>query len=849
MSAQIIPPPENHQPPPPKPEDAREPTEERTRNYVSLETYLVNLDRRVSQITGESNLERQRLITKMRRFYQGDFFFRFNRDGKVEHRKKQSDALYADPVLSAFVDTNVSLRMKSRPALNFIARAEGRVDKEEAADYAKQLYEDAADDLFPASVREREHKNLELAGDAFCLLYFDPKADGTEIKVPKFEKKTVKPQFNSYYCPDCGKLGKVSGQPVCEKCGQTDVVVEGAQEFEAQVEVGFDEVPAGDVRAMWPDPISVRVLGAQGQIKSALMVLWDSLIMRGVLESYYEGRKFEGGEYSATLQMQEETRSLTSDDTKERVGGEQFELLEVKRRWLSPLLYGGYTFPKETTLPDGQTVEAGTKLKDIYPDGVFYCLQNGKLIDLYGQTIGETWSHTPNQTSEGFHGLGSWDLIPMQEMINELVSLQFAIEMYESLSPTLYRPGKLPKKIPNKPGALVPVSNLDDEKPLDTAMARVQSGGATSNAAGLREQIAGSMQQRYGSWSASGGGAPDIKAASTATGAAIIQENAMGRMAPSLALQAETEVERAYQILEIRQKNWPDEMYERFDRRSGGDAGHWFRNCNIRRDIKIEVVPDSYFPQTLGRMRAEFGELLQIASGLGVFQRDPKTAEAFFKKASEMYGRGISLEQYRHDRVEARIRLERMNQVGSFIEKNVQVYDGAGPRAQMVDLALRKCNLIPEEPGAIVNTSLDRHSEYIEHYTEALFTSEGRTFSPFVRAVVSKAIELHRKAQVKQAQYLKMLQNEAMLPDKIAEVASRQIDAQQQLQLKEAEGQAQMGQAQEQMAMQAAMEQEGARAELEAQAVKNQLAADDREHALGVKVADRASQAMMRPVA
>jgi hypothetical protein len=846
-STQIMPPPVglgHGELAPAKPEEAKERAQEKkVRQFVELEQYLNNLDRKINQVTGEGGLERQRLITKMRRFYQGDFFFRFNRNGAVEHRKKQSDALYADPVLSAYVDTNISTRLKSRPKLNFSAKSEDRVDKEEAANYARELYEDAAQSIFTARVRERENKDLELAGDSFCVLYFDPQAKGTEVKVPVTEKRTIKPSFNSFYCPKCGKTGKVDGQSICNNCGNTDVLIEGAESFEAEVETGFKEVPAGDVRAMFPDPIAVRVIGSRGKIADALMVAWDALVLRGVLESYYPDRVFTGGDYSSALQQQEETRRLTSDDVKERVGGEQFEPLEVKRRWLSPLLYGGYTFPKDTTLPNGKVIPNDTRMEDLYPEGCFYCLQGGKLIDIYPQSIGSTWSHTPNLTSEGFHGLGSWDLIPLQEMINELVSLQFAIEMYDSLSPTLYRANKLPKKIPNKPGAQIPVNNLDDGADLRQVMTRVQSGGGTSQAAGLREQIAGSMQQRYGSWSAQGGGAPDIKAASTATGAAIIQENAMGRMAPSLALQAETEVERAYQILELRQQNWPEQMYEKFDRKVGGDAGRWFRECSVRRDIRIEVVPESYFPQTQGRMRAEFGELLSIAGNLGILQADPKIAEAFFKRAGELYGRGIELEQYQNDRVEARIRLERMRQVGVFLESKTQVYDENGqPRKEMVDLALRKANLIPEEPGAAVNTALDRHSEYIDNYSESLFTSEGRSFSPFVRAIISKCIELHRTAEVKQVQYMKSLQTEAMIPEKIQEVASRAIDANQQLQL---QGE-QAGQQQELAGQQVEQEGQARQAELEHQAAQNQLTAEDREHEAGVDAASREQDALIK---
>jgi hypothetical protein len=765
-------------------DDARERRKQdktRQTTYADLETWLKNVDKKVDSINAEGELERQRVIGKMRRFYAGDQFVRLNRKGQWESRKKQSDALYCDPVLSAFVDTNVATRMRSRPRLKFTARSEDRVDKSEVAKYAQELWDDASRSLFTASERERENKNLELAGDTFCLLYFDPKAEGTEVRVPVLEKNTVTPSFASVYCPSCGKTSPPApgsdafkGVATCGECGYGHARVLGAQPFEAQVQTGFQDVPAGDVRAIFPDPAAVRVIGSTGKIADALVVAWDSLIMRGVLEETYPDQTFTSAGDDVPPSLQSERSEMQ--------GGEQFEPVAVKRRWLSPLLFGGYTFQKETTLANGKVVPEGTKLKDLYPSGAYYCFAGGKLVDIYEQSIGSCWIHCPNSTSEGFNGLGSWDLLPLQEMVNELISLQFMIEVYDSLSPTLYRTGKInAKKIPNKPGAMIPVSNGDEDKPLSYAMARVDGGGNNSQAAQLGEQIKGSMQGRYGSFSGSSG-VPDIKASGTATGIAIIQEQSMGRMGPSLALQAEMEVERAYIVLELRQQNWVEEMYETLDRKVGGDAGKWFRECDVRRDIRIEVIPESYYPQTEAQRREDFTALLNVAAMLQA-GRDPAVADALFRRGVELYGKGLVLEQFQHDRVEARIRLERMRQAARFLESEagVPVYLADGtPSPQMIEVVLSRANLVPEEPGKCLSVRLDRHPEYVQAYSQWLLTSEGRGASGFERGVVNTAIEKHRLAQAEQAQYAKQLQYQAQIPDKMAQMVDSHLDAEQQ---------------------------------------------------------------------
>jgi hypothetical protein len=365
-------------------------------------------------------------------------------------------------------------------------------------------------------------------------------------------------------------------------------------------------------------------------------------------------------------------------------------------------------------------------------------------------------------------------------MVNELVSMQFAAEMYDSLSPTLYRKGAVdPRKIPNKPGAWAPVENMDESQSLSNAAMRLQPGNHTSNAAALREQIAASMQARYGSFSGAGGGAPDVKAATTATGISLLSEHALGRMAPSLALQAELDAERCYQILEMRQRHWPEEMYATLDRKVGGDAGRWFREADIRRDFRVEVVPQSWWPQTEAGRRVDFSEYAKIA--LTLAPQDPQIAKSLLQRAGELFGRGIEVEFLQSHRVDARVRLEKIRAAARYLETEagVPVYGPEGePVPELVAVALR-------ESDAPLDVIFDRHDAYVEALSDWLLTSEGRDESKFVRACIrGRALE-HFEAKKEQAVFFKGLAIQAQIPDKMAEAASNEIDARQQMQLQE----------------------------------------------------------------
>ncbi len=771
--------------------------------FVDFKQYLIKTATTIESINADAELERLRLIVKMRKFYSGHQVGYVSKvDNRWVDKKKRGDALYIDPVLASFIDINVSQIVKSRPTIKVTARSAERVDKEQSALYAEELLKDAQQNLFTADFLQREAKiGLQLSGEAYRITWFDQNVKGTEVRVPVTERRSVVPQSGMWSCPACEASGDVDevikGQFAantftCPKCGYWKVDQMAAEPFETAVIIGYQDVPAGDVRCESPDPLEMKVIG-ESDIAYALAVTRDRLIMRGLLESLHKNVKIPSTstvplklKYLRDLKLDSPQAGLRGDAVESSQGGEQFELLHYKEVWLDVAAYGGYTFQKDTRLPEMSKpesertlVKAGTKLEDVtndrgnYRDGAYYVKVGDEILDIYPCDKKKHLVHCVNSIGEGFHGLGEWDLLPLQEQKNTLRSLMFAKEKFDALSPTLVRSAWIdPQKLAqarSAPNAIIPVNNIPDEAPLERAAARLQPGNAVTGAYQLDEIIGQSMQYRTGA-STLETGAPDMigkNRTATAVSAAMTQSE--GRRGPMLQLRAEMERQQAYQILTLRKENWPEQMYEALDKKIGGDAGKWFRQSEVYRDFKIEIVPESWWPQTAEQRKDDLAALYAVAD-----PTNGQVRKALWARATELHGRGLDLNAYQSDKIEARIRLERMRQVAEFIEKGsgVPVYDPSGaPVDSMVLLAIEKARLIPELPVVdaqgepiCTNPILDRHDEYIESYSTWLLTSEGRSTSAFVRAVIARVIVKHYDGKVTFAQFMQAEQMKAQAP-------------------------------------------------------------------------------------
>lgn len=780
------------------------------REYVPIKDYLNSIaDHAIKIGMNAANKDRRRKIAKMRMMYEGDQIIRWDEETQTYiNKKKAGDALYIDPVLATFIDILTAQLAKSRSEIVVRARSEEKVDKQQAAKYATEIIKDAASSLLNARNTQREIKyGFLLSGEAYRYTYFDKCVEGRGIDKPTFKVKVARVP-KAWFCRNCDASGLgerttnpdtlpdapiiptgdgdevLDNLPVkqnrCPNCDFPKLDYVGGGEVKTTLEGDSEYEAIGDVACEFPDPLEMTVVGARDHISDALVVVRDRMVPRCILESIYSDKDLPSTGTPDNLRYQQ---AISEENVFS--GEDAFEPLHFQEVWVNPAVYQGYVSPRDEQLPNGQSIKKGQEIFPQISSGGYFARVGKVIVDLYEQPIKDCWSHAVNSITGSFHGAGEWDLMPQQEQKNEVRSMQINGIMLDSFRPLMARNGMIDTgKIPNKAGAIVKINDLGMDKPLSFALDRVPGGGSIPDAYALDDKLAGGMQQRSGAFSSTTD-LPDAKLLGTATGVATLAEHAIGRRAPMLALRAEMEKEQAYQYLECRQNYWPEAMYESLDKKVGGDAGRWFRQANIRRDFIVEVVEDSFMPSTAAQDTTNFQSLL--AAMVPLSGGDPAVLKQLRIRAVEMWGKGVDLDNYQLERVEAAVRLERLKQIATFFEQSMPVVDPMGqPIAEMVANVLAETtkalrmphvsntadtatNPDTEKPDLFqhvpVDALLDNHAEFEDIYTEWLKSSEGRESSLFVRTCVRTLIQQHHDANLQRVISDKMDQNMAQVPD------------------------------------------------------------------------------------
>jgi len=116
----------------------------------------------------------------------------------------------------------------------------------------------------------------------------------------------------------------------------------------------------------------------------------------------------------------------------------------------------------------------------------------------------------------------------------------------------------------------------------------------------LPELISGSMQNQLGTFSATASGMPDLKAAqNTYGGMQLLRDVTVGRFYPMLSVRADLlDCRQAYQLLENDKKNLSPDQWEKYAGDYGREAVEAFLKCDLKEDLLISVVPESFMPET-----------------------------------------------------------------------------------------------------------------------------------------------------------------------------------------------------------------------------------------------------------
>lgn len=796
--------------------------------------------------------ERRRKTIKLRKYILGDCYGIFDRDRGWVSGKAEGDGIYYDPQTGTFIDTLLAQLVKSKPKKVCTARNPDRVDKVEAARVAEKLLAlDDANDATPKR-QQREWKwNLLAAGETFRITYFNQHKSGAGVNEEVYEQASIPGGESAHFCVLCDSTS-ISDTGECAVCGNPQVDSFETLETTVTVKKGTKYRQIGDVDYDIPDALEMTVIGDGDAISDGLIVLRDRMIPRCVLEDAL-GEDLPDADAPDYLRFKMPDEE--DDDSGDMPRG--LKKLHYQELWIAPAVYASYKLPQDTEIKGGETVPKGTSLKEAFPEGLYFSRVNKKVCNLYPQAAAETLSHCVNAVGEGFHGQGEWDLNELQDQLTEAKSMKMNSMLLDSTSPLLFRSGYVDAdNLENKFGLIVPVNqDYPRDMHLSELMSRVPSAGLPSEAYELGNELKGQMQQRIGAFSTQSD-APDIRAMGTATGIAAITEQTLGRRGPALQLYAQMDVDQAYQKLELRQKYWCKGMYEPIVSDLGEDAVKWFMQCNIKQDISISVVPESWMPQTNAQKQANLQAFLGVAGEIIAAKGDPELMDDVLRKANDVFAGGLDLNDMKRESVEARLRLEKLRDVGQFVESTFgdMIYDEFGNIAlEPIALAysqtadMLKINHVPVEANDIfaeipLDVMFDVHPEFGEHYTDWLKSAEGRAASAFVRTLVRQLADYHLQAdfyrQMKISQYSQLTQ----LPQLEAQMTADAAMA-------EAEGGASADAEMQSAAMQMDVAKAQSVQDLEHQAAQNELDLQKKAQEKEMDLNAAAIQQQMQPAA
>lgn len=859
---------------PVNPNDAAESKDaaDQLHEFTPVTDFLLGLCNAVNLHQQADKVSRRRKTVKLRNYICGNYLGYVDERGVWQDKSsdKGADSVYYDPETATYIDVLVASVVKSKPVWKVVAASKEKVDIREAAKVGQLIFDDALRVLAPAKKVQREVKlNLIAAGETYRFTYFNPNRENSGFYKSKYEPVVSgKDKFHGI-CLDCrqsfdsdsmpsedasapeadltenigGKTAAEKTAPETENTSPKDTIPEReiatseAMPGEARncpncqspntsvfkrkavvlnVKKGEEFINVGDVESDFVDPLEMIVVGDVDNIASALAVQRNRMLFRCILEETYGAENVPptGKPEDLSYQNQDEpsgdeSSSASSQTTSTR---NQFEKQHLQLTWLAPTAYASYKFDKNTLLKGGKFIKKGTPLTKIFPRGLCVSRIGEKIVNLYAQATGDCWSHSVNAVSEGFHGIGEWDISALQDQLNNVSSMKMNSLMNDSTSPLIYRSKYVTgAQLKNKIGLTIPISdNFQDNQNLSEIATRLPTSGGVPEAYELAQDLRQRMVNRTGAMTQAGGGIGEAEAATkTATGYRLWYEHTLGRRAPMLTLRAEMIMEQGYQILEMKQKYLCEKMFEFAESEASGDAVKWFMRCNIRRDIRIEVAPDSWMPQSEIQQKADFAEFMAIITPFA--QAKPELIDRIIERISENYS-AFDLTEHAADTTEGQIRLESLIEIAEFAETQSRERglkteiekpsaDGMTtnlvPNPVLIDLVMKQTardlkvvhaatqdgDDAPADPFSDfpLDVLFDDHTELERTYTDYLKTASGRRASLFVRACVQRAATLHRKASFELMRQMKQLELSAQEPELQAGMIASDEQHQQQM--------------------------------------------------------------------
>ena len=715
----------------------------------SLESALRRI---ASEIESEDEtVERSRIAkeTKAIYFYRGlsngleveGEFIPVNLNGIGSPREQA--ILLSDNVIRPQVKALAKEWSRSRTALNIKPRKLSWKAKA-AARWSDGFIKSAQERIQNEIFRQRESKFAILSGNYFRLSIFEKGGKySPKIDVPIYETKQVGPGYLE--CATCLTKESLDDadqlQGVCPEC-QGDLHQVPPQH--GKVQTGTKKVPIGEIQTLHVDPRAVKIPRATKDFKDHSYLRWKEIAELTSAQRRYKHCSITPGIETFDARALIDTESITGSHEYASIYGatrSEETKVELSHYWLTTDRYWMLNFDEDQEIY-GFKVKAGIPMDEQYPDGIVFTLNHGRVVRVGAEDFQDYWSHgTFDELFESPYGDGIDDAMADQQRINEITGAQMENVLFQTFGKIIVNPQYLdPSMLDNDSSVVTMRANVATDIEPKQAFAVIDPPRLNEDTWEVRGQVERQMREKTGAYlTLTGQSDPGT---GTATETSIMRDQAVAMLGMPLALRSRVDVEWAYQILELIQKNWVPEYHESM---LGGYSKHEaqsFKDIDVRSDLRITISNNSWIPRTEDEERNDFVTYI-TAGNLPLGFANPSVPLPVRKAAAEIFRPGMELDGIQPDIRIAEMRIADLIQASETLPDVSEIDEGTDPaeiEQLHQQLAMSLAGQVP------VRLKIDDHATIIGVYQDFMKRDEGIFAHPVVQEAVEVLIERHESA-------------------------------------------------------------------------------------------------------
>jgi hypothetical protein len=549
-------------------------------------------------------------------------------------------------------------------------------EKKGGAKWGDHFVGDIQERYYTSQFRQRDALFAKFSGESWRYNPWDKNAGAFErVPIPQQGQEQM---GGSFMC-QCGAEGseeEASEAGGCPECGQPATMIPGQSVPVTSYQ--FEKRKTGEPVPVCVDPLEMTKERGRG-VPQSRYVIRRRLVHVDDLEEAYEGIDIptSADVKSPGLQVQRSLDDINPFGSVIAAGtseGELGDYREYTQAWLQPRTYAKYTFEADCELKCGVTVPKGTRLGDLYPEGMYVALAGDTILDIQSEDGRALWVSYDYYTTTT-DGKPVSDAAFLNESIQEAHSIGMDHILRDASGWGGYNKNLFDGDVPpGTPGYYVPMDLPVDGtvKPADV-LTQFNGNSLSAHVPAMRQALIEDQQYVIMSFPETAGATSEGGQKTLGGYLSQLEQGTQGQK-PMLANRAEADARCAEQWLHLAQKWMTGERGAKLEGQFGQAGWRWFKAADLPSDFKVSFEPDSFMPQTGQQKKARRGAFMEIATpivqALQVMLPDDPLRPMlmnFLKGTAEDFGLSIEEDLGRQDTRRAQLKLEKFKAACEYV--------------------------------------------------------------------------------------------------------------------------------------------------------------------------------------